>query len=100
MYSFPNSHFSKDHKVFIWHKRRESPVAVLEGHRLTVNCVHWNPMEPSMLASASDDGTVRIWGPKDKKRRKGEHFDKKNCILFSKTESHCDLKKSGLQATF
>ncbi|GFR84185.1 WD repeat-containing protein 26-like [Elysia marginata] len=61
---------SEDHKVFIWHKRRESPVAVLEGHRLTVNCVHWNPAEPGMLASASDDGTVRIWGPKDKLRRR------------------------------
>ncbi|KAK3702754.1 hypothetical protein RRG08_042739 [Elysia crispata] len=61
---------SEDQKVFIWHKRRETPVAVLEGHRLTVNCVHWNPAEPSMLASASDDGTVRIWGPKDKLRRR------------------------------
>ncbi|XP_012942638.1 WD repeat-containing protein 26 isoform X2 [Aplysia californica] len=67
---------SEDHKVFIWHKRRESPVAVLEGHRLTVNCVHWNPCEPSMLASASDDGTVRIWGPKDKQRRR------KECLCF------------------
>jgi len=57
---------SEDHKVFIWHKERESPVVVLEGHQQTVNCVHWNPCEPSMLASASDDGTVRIWGPKDK----------------------------------
>ena len=52
-----------DHKVYIWHTRREMPVAVLEGHSRTVNCVHWNPKVPSMLASASDDGSVRIWGP-------------------------------------
>ncbi|BFZ07001.1 hypothetical protein BsWGS_10039 [Bradybaena similaris] len=59
---------SEDHKVFIWHTRRETPVAVLEGHRQTVNCVHWNPVEPGMLATASDDGTVRIWGPREKQR--------------------------------
>lgn len=54
---------SEDHKVYIWHIRRELPIAVLEGHTRTVNCVHWNPKLPNMLASASDDGTVRIWGP-------------------------------------
>ena len=55
--------YFQDHKVYIWHIRRELPIAVLEGHTRTVNCVHWNPKLPNMLASASDDGTVRIWGP-------------------------------------
>ncbi|KAL5009252.1 hypothetical protein ScPMuIL_014833 [Solemya velum] len=59
---------SEDHKVYIWHIKREVPIAVLEGHLRTVNCVHWNPKVPSMLASASDDGTVRIWGPLDKQK--------------------------------
>lgn len=52
-----------DHKVYVWNVRRETPVMVLEGHSRTVNCVHWNPEVPGMLASASDDGTVHIWGP-------------------------------------
>uniref|UniRef100_A0A0L8GR29 Uncharacterized protein n=1 Tax=Octopus bimaculoides TaxID=37653 RepID=A0A0L8GR29_OCTBM len=60
---------SEDHKVYIWHIRKEVPITVLEGHTRTVNCVHWNPKVPSMLASVSDDGTIRIWGPLDKTKK-------------------------------
>jgi len=56
---------SEDKKVYIWHQSKETPIATLSGHSHTVNCVHWNPKDPTMLASASDDGTVRIWGPSD-----------------------------------
>lgn len=55
---------SEDNSVYIWHIRREEPLATLTGHTRTVNCVSWNPVFSSMLASCSDDGTVRIWGPK------------------------------------
>jgi WD40 repeat protein len=64
---------SEDNKVYIWHVRREQPIATLTGHSRTVNCVSWNPVYPQILASASDDYTVRIWGPapRYRKRRKG-----------------------------
>lgn len=55
---------SENSEVFIWNRQQSEPIEVLSGHSTTVNCVSWNPKKPHMLASASDDQTVRIWGPK------------------------------------
>ena len=49
--------------MYIWHTRKERPIATLVGHSRTVNCVTWNPVRPEMLVSVSDDGTIRLWGP-------------------------------------
>ncbi|XP_015892142.3 WD repeat-containing protein WDS homolog isoform X1 [Ziziphus jujuba] len=54
---------SENSQVYIWSRRNSRPIEVLSGHSMTVNCVSWNPCWPRMLASASDDNTVRIWGP-------------------------------------
>jgi len=61
---------SEDHKVYIFHVRREAPIAVLSGHSRTVSCVSWNPVFPQVLVSGSDDGTVRVWAPAEKFRKK------------------------------
>ncbi|XP_026471332.1 WD repeat-containing protein 26-like [Ctenocephalides felis] len=55
---------SEDNNVYIWHINRAAPIATLTGHSRSVNCVTWNPVYPNMLVSASDDFTVRLWGPK------------------------------------
>eukprot|EP00058_Branchiostoma_floridae_P018324 XP_002603813.1 hypothetical protein BRAFLDRAFT_124683 [Branchiostoma floridae] len=36
-----------------------------QAHSQDVNCVAWNPKEPGLLASCSDDGVVKIWRYKE-----------------------------------
>ncbi|GMT00869.1 hypothetical protein PENTCL1PPCAC_23043 [Pristionchus entomophagus] len=35
-------------------------MAVYSGHEGDVNCVLWHPKDPTLLASASDDGSIRL----------------------------------------
>ncbi|KAF9932513.1 hypothetical protein BGZ67_004708 [Mortierella alpina] len=57
---------SEDSRIHIWHRENGNLIQTLEGHQKGVNMVAWNPTNPSMFASSSDDNTIRIWGtPED-----------------------------------
>ena len=53
---------SEDAQIYIYRKETGQVIQVCSGHASTVNAVSWNPKDPHMLASASDDHTIRIWG--------------------------------------
>ena len=56
---------SEDSRVYIWHRHSGTLLEVLAGHSGAVNAVVWSPSR-CMLASASDDHTVRVWRGADK----------------------------------
>ncbi|XP_031555067.1 LOW QUALITY PROTEIN: F-box/WD repeat-containing protein 5-like [Actinia tenebrosa] len=59
---------AEDCCAHVWDRHYGFKLATLEGHSDVVNCVAFNPQNPEMLISASDDQTLRVW----KSRRKAK----------------------------
>jgi WD40 repeat protein len=53
---------SEDANIYLWNCDKGDLLAKLEGHSDIVNCISWHPRDPLILASASDDKCVRVWG--------------------------------------
>lgn len=66
---------AEDCRVYCWDRRSGELLAALDGHAGTVNAVAWNPADPGMFASASDDKSVHIWGLESDLRDEGEVED-------------------------
>ncbi len=47
--------------IIIWNPSAGECLKVLKGHSCKVNCVSFNPSNPTLLVSGSDDCTVRLW---------------------------------------
>eukprot|EP00736_Rhodelphis_marinus_P004061 Rmarinus@m.10966 len=50
--------------VILWNISKEvpsKPEATFKEHTRTTNCCHWHPSDVNILASGSQDGTIRLW---------------------------------------
>jgi WD40 repeat protein len=56
---------SEDSCIYVWNRDKGDLLAKIEGHTLMVSAVHWSPSDPYVFASASDDQSVKLWGPQD-----------------------------------
>lgn len=53
--------FSRDPEVITGEPAFILSNKIEKAHKSDVNCVKWNPAHPDILASCSDDGTIKIW---------------------------------------
>uniref|UniRef100_A0A1I7UB97 LisH domain-containing protein n=1 Tax=Caenorhabditis tropicalis TaxID=1561998 RepID=A0A1I7UB97_9PELO len=48
-------------RIILWSADESRPKHEIPGHKGHVNAVAWNPRDPTMLVSAGDDNTIRVF---------------------------------------
>ena len=61
---------AEDSQVYVWRRDGGQLLSVLRGHAGCVNAVAWSAAVPGLLASASDDRTLRLWASEALLRRR------------------------------
>eukprot|EP00668_Euglena_longa_P038378 GGOE01049381.1.p1 GENE.GGOE01049381.1~~GGOE01049381.1.p1 ORF type:complete len:442 (+),score=143.57 GGOE01049381.1:86-1327(+) len=85
---------SDDHLVCIWDvchalkegRREAPPLGVCQGHTDVVEDVAWHPAEVNLLATVSDDRTLKVWDYRDLKRAEHSaeaHSAEVNAVQFN-----------------
>ncbi|KAG0170882.1 hypothetical protein DFQ30_001865 [Apophysomyces sp. BC1015] len=78
---------SDDGFVFVWDKKTEKIVQILEGDEDTVNVIQGHPKIPVMAVSGIDN-TVKIFSPTAGPTRPSSHIDDMNDIIARNQERH------------
>lgn len=52
---------AEDARLYLWSRVSGELLECLQGHSGCINAVAWSPANQYLLASASDDGTIRTW---------------------------------------
>jgi hypothetical protein len=73
-------------QVYIFHTKREEPIAVLAGHSRTVCCVSWNPVYPQVTKEQCP-GSINVNIPEEQNASKklivnNEQIDSNQIFAF------------------
>ncbi|GMT36053.1 hypothetical protein PFISCL1PPCAC_27350, partial [Pristionchus fissidentatus] len=69
------SDYTQEETIRIWRLTDEYVVCGIAGHHSTVHSVSWNPADPYMIASGSDDRTIRLWSSRFEDLPNGQDED-------------------------
>lgn len=61
---------SEDGVIYVWYRYNSKSFTQLKGHKLSVNFLQFHPTNPSLLISASDDYTIKLWAPEAEAKQK------------------------------